>query len=110
MTEIEKEQRRYAMAVSGGRCEVCGKPLYMGQVQGAHRIGNTKANRKKYGDFVLDHRYNIGMTCSLKCNAELDISMKPNECIRLCIKIYKAEEERWKEVDLEGTRRSQTQN
>ena len=40
-----KKQRRYALAISGGVCEVCGRPLRDGQPQGAHRIGNTKANR-----------------------------------------------------------------
>ena len=59
MNEEQEEQRRYALAISGGVCEVCGRPLFDGQPQGAHRIGNTKTNRAKYGDFVIDHRYNI---------------------------------------------------
>ena len=74
MTEQQEEQRRYALAISGGVCEVCGRPLRDGQPQGAHRIGNTKQNRAKYGDFVIDHRLNIGMACSLACNGKLDIS------------------------------------
>lgn len=90
MTEQQKEQRQYALAVSGGICEVCGKPLWS-NAQGAHRIGNTKANRQKYGDFVIDHRYNIGYVCSLKCNAKLDISKDTGACIRLCKKIYDME-------------------
>ena len=91
MTEAEKAQRRYALAISGGICEVCGKPLNDGQPQGAHRIGNTKANREKYGALVIDHILNIGYTCSLKCNAALDISKKPAECIKLCKRIYSRE-------------------
>ena len=90
MTEQQKEQRRYALAISGGVCAVCGAPLGA-RAQGAHRIGNTKANRAKYGDFVIDHRYNIGMTCSLKCNAALDISRDDGACIALCKKIYDTE-------------------
>ena len=86
-----KDQRRYALAISGGVCEVCGRPLNEGQPQGAHRIGNTKANRAKYGDFVIDHRLNMGMTCSLKCNGELDISRNTGEVIKLCKKIYETE-------------------
>lgn len=88
MTEAEKQQRRYALAISGGVCEVCGRPLQDGQPQGAHRIGNTKENRNKYGALVVDHFFNIGYTCSLKCNGELDISKNPAECLRLCQKIY----------------------
>ena len=61
---------------------------YDGQPQGAHRIGNTKANRAKYGDMVIDNPLNIGYTCSLKCNGALDISGNPAECIKLCNAIY----------------------
>ncbi|MBO7639386.1 MAG: hypothetical protein J6S91_10465 [Treponema sp.] len=95
MTEKEKEQRCHALATSGGVCEVCGKPLLAGQVQGAHRIGNTKANRAKYGSFVIDHILNIGMTCSLKCNAMLDISGDTGKVIKLCRKIYSREAEKY---------------
>ena len=91
MNETEKEQRRYALAISGGVCEVCGRPLNDGQPQGAHRIGNTIANRNKYGSLVIDHPFNIGYTCSLKCNGELDISRNPGKCIKLCKKIYDRE-------------------
>ena len=91
MKETLKNQRKYALAVSGGFCEVCGKPLNEGELQGAHRIGNTKANRSKYGDFVINHRLNLGMTCSLKCNGALDISKNTGEVIQLCKKIYEAE-------------------
>lgn len=65
MTEAQREQRLYALAISGGVCEVCGKMLIDGQPQGAHRIGNTQANRTKYGDMVIDNPLNIGYTCSL---------------------------------------------
>lgn len=95
MNEAEKEQRRYALAISGGVCEVCGRPLRDGQPQGAHRIGNTKANRQKYGDLVIDHRFNVGMTCCLKCNGALDISGDTGAAIRLCARIYNAEARRY---------------
>ena len=91
MTEVQREQRRYALTISGGVCEVCGRPLRDGQPQGAHRIGNTKANRAKYGDMVIDHPFNVGNTCSLKCHAALDISRNPAECITLCKRIYTRE-------------------
>lgn len=95
MTEVQREQRRYALAISGGVCEVCGRPLADGQPQGAHRIGNTKANRAKYGDFVIDHPLNIGMTCCLKCNGALDISRNTGAIIRLCARIYAAEAQKY---------------
>lgn len=95
MTEAEKTQRRYALAISGGICEVCGAPLLDGQPQGAHRIGNTKVNRERYGAFVIDHPLNIGYTCSLKCNAALDISHDTGAVIRLIKKIYTIEAQKY---------------
>ena len=90
MTEQQEKQRRYALAKSSGVCEVCKKSLLYGALQGAHRIGNTKANRAKYGNFV-DHILNIGMTCSLRCNSALDISRNEGACIALCKAIYERE-------------------
>ena len=95
MNEEQEEQRRYALAISGGVCEVCGRPLFDGQPQGAHRIGNTKTNRAKYGDFVIDHRYNIGYTCSLACNGKLDISGNTGACVALCKRVYTAEAQKY---------------
>lgn len=91
MTDIQEEQRRYALAVSCGYCEACGRPLADGQRQGAHRIGNTKANRKKYGWLVVDHRLNVGYACSLACNGKLDISRDTGACVELCRRIYEYE-------------------
>lgn len=91
MTEAQKEQRRYALAISGGVCEVCGRPLADGQPQAAHRIGNTKENRIKYGSLVIDHRLNVGYACSLKCNGALDISRNPAKCLELIKKIIEYE-------------------
>jgi hypothetical protein len=52
-------------------------------------------NRAKYGDMVIDHRFNIGMTCSLKCNGALDISRDIGAVIRLCARIYAAEAKKY---------------
>lgn len=95
MTGRQKEQRIYAFSMSCGRCEVCGKPLSGGQMQAAHRIGNTKMNRARYGSFVIDHVFNIGYVCSLKCNSVLDISRNPGEVTRLCARIYGAENHKY---------------
>ena len=90
MNEKQINQRKYALAVSGGVCEVCGRPLIDGQSQGAHRIGNTQLNRKLYGDIVIDSPLNMGYVCSLACNASLDISQNPHECLKLAKKIYES--------------------
>ena len=75
MNDVQKEQREDALLRYYGKCPVCGKSIYeYSTPQYDHRIADTKANRAKYGDFVIDHRLNIGMACSLACNGKLDIS------------------------------------
>ena len=79
MNEAEKWQRQLALATSGGVCEVCGKTLTASTWQGAHRIANTKPNRAKWGDFVIDHPENIAIVCSLACNHVCNIGYNPGE-------------------------------
>lgn len=88
MTEAQREQRRYALAISGGVCEVCGKPLGV-HAQGAHKIANTEANRKKWGSWIIDSPLNIAMVCSLKCNDACNIGNDPGACLDLVIDIVK---------------------
>lgn len=94
MNEKQKQQRRYALSISGGVCEVCGRPLQDGQPQAAHRIGNTQVNRAKYGDMVIDSPLNVGYTCSLKCNGELDITQNPARVMALILRIYQQEKKK----------------
>ena len=61
MNEAERRQRVEALSVCGGVCEVCGKTLTAGTWQGAHRIANTKPNRAKWGNFIIDHPMNISL-------------------------------------------------
>lgn len=89
MNEAEKWQRQYALTKSNGVCEICGAPLE--QMQGAHRIANTKANRAKYGSFVIDHPLNIAIVCSLACNQSCNIGNNPGESLRLIKRIVEKE-------------------
>ena len=91
MTEEQKRQREAVYAVSGGVCEVCGRPLIDGQPQGAHRIANTKTNRYLWGERTIDHPLNMAMTCSLKCNQAVNIGMDEGKCWRLVKKIVDCE-------------------
>ena len=80
MTEKQVEQREKALARSKGVCFVCGKPLNEGQMQLAHKIGNTETNRKLYGSFFIDSTYNGELVCSLDCNASLDVGKSKGNC------------------------------
>lgn len=97
MNEAETNQRMVAVAKSGGVCEVCGKQLTNSTWQGAHRIANTKPNRAKWGDFVIDHPENIAIVCSLKCNHVCNIGYNPGECLRLIKKIVEKELQKFPE-------------
>ena len=96
MNEAERSQRAAALAVSGGVCEVCGRPLIDGQPQGAHRIANTKTNRFLWGERIIDHALNMAMTCSLKCNQAVNIGMSEGDCWRLVKNIVDKELRRFK--------------
>lgn len=97
MNEAEKHQRMVALAKSGGVCEVCGKALTNSTWQGAHRIANTKPNRAKWGDFIIDHPENIAIVCSLKCNHVCNIGYNPGACLRLIKKIVEKELQKFPE-------------
>lgn len=94
MTEAQKEQRLYALASSGGLCEVCGKVLTASTWQGAHRIANTKPNRAKWGNWIIDHPENIAIVCSLNCNHACNIGYDEGKCLKLIKKIV--EKELWR--------------
>ena len=96
MTEAEQVQREVALAKCGGVCEVCGKQLTASTWQGAHRIANTKPNRAKWGDFIIDHPENIAIVCSLECNHVCNIGYNPGECLRLIQKIVNKELQKYK--------------
>lgn len=95
MTPEEWKQREIALATCGGVCEVCGKQLTHSTWQGAHRIANTKANRAKWGNWIIDHPANIAIVCSLKCNHVCNIGYNPGECLRLVQKIVNKELEKF---------------
>lgn len=84
MTEAEKEQRRQALARSGGICPVCGGSINQyGTPQYAHKIANTDPNRKKYGSFFIDHWMNGEYVCSLACNSSCNIGNNPGKVLGL---------------------------
>lgn len=75
MNQEQKEQRIKRFEISGGVCEVCGKPLRSegSQMQLAHIIGQTQTNIKRYGTFFINSPYNAKYVCSLECNASVDV-------------------------------------
>ena len=76
----------------GCKCEVCGKPLHLGNLQLAHICPATKDYLKKYGKDVIHHPLNLATVCSLKCNDAvlLDPKTHPIEAQELVRKIKDA--------------------
>lgn len=95
MTEAEQIQRMRALATSGGVCEVCGKTLTNSTWQGAHRIANTEANRKKWGSWIIDAPENIAIVCSLECNQVCNVGFDRGECLAIAEKVLKREKQKW---------------
>lgn len=96
MTSSQIEQRQTALVTCGGVCEICGKQLTNSMWQGAHRIANTKANREKWGTWIIDHPKNIAIVCSLKCNDACNIGNNPGECLDLVARIVAYEMRKFK--------------
>lgn len=90
MTETQKQQRKEALTRSFGQCAVCGD-LLGNTPQFAHKIANTKANREKYGAFIIDHTLNGEYVCSLRCNDALNIGNNDGECLKLIESIVQFE-------------------
>jgi 5-methylcytosine-specific restriction endonuclease McrA len=96
VTEKERfkyqEERITLMFKRGCRCEVCGKPLHLGNLQLAHRIPKAKGYLKQYGKEVVHNPLNLATVCSLKCNDAvlLDPKTHPIEAQELVRKIKDA--------------------
>jgi hypothetical protein len=96
VTEKERfkyqDERILLMFKRGCRCEVCGEPLHLSNLQIAHRIPKAKNYLKKYGKEVIHHPLNLATVCSLKCNDAvlLDPKTHPIEAQELIRKIKDA--------------------
>ena len=79
----QAEERLRIYTRDHGICQACGKPVPMDGFEVAHRIANTIANRKRYGDEVIDHPLNKAMTHQGRCNSAMNCGFRPDECSRI---------------------------
>ena len=73
MTPAEKEQLQAMYARYNYQCYVCGERAKMR----AHIIGDTKPNRRRYGNAIVDNPLDWLPSCTLHCNSLIDISNNP---------------------------------
>ena len=69
MKDKEEQQARAMYEHYNYRCFVCNNPA----IERAHVIGNTKVNRRLYGNRVVDSPLNWLPACGLDHNAKIDI-------------------------------------
>ncbi len=89
MTSKEIDKRESKIIEQKNKCFICGKPMQSPQF--AHFIANTKANRNKYGSFVIDSIFNGAMVCSLDCNDSCNIGFNLIKSLELAKNIYENE-------------------
>lgn len=74
------EERLRIYSRDGGICQACGQPVDINSFEVAHKIANTKANRKHYGDAIIDHPLNKATTHAGRCNSAMNCGFKPDKC------------------------------
>ena len=85
------EERLAIYSRDGGRCQSCGEMVDINAFQVAHKIANTKANRKRFGSHIIDHRLNKATTHAGQCNSAMNIGNNPGKCAELIRRIEEAE-------------------
>jgi len=81
------EQRIMKLNEQRWLCAYCGRPLDVMTAQAAHRIADTKSNRRKYGNDIVDAYENIAMTHAGRCNDGMNIGFNPGKCTQLINRI-----------------------
>jgi len=79
----QDEERLRIYARDHGICQACGEPVDVNAFEIAHRIANTIANRKRYGNEVIDHPLNKATTHPGRCNDAMNCGFRPDECRRI---------------------------
>jgi len=87
------EERLAVYIRDNGVCRSCGKRVGVNEFEIAHLIANTKCNRKRFGDRIIDHRLNKATTHAGRCNDAQNIGNNPGKCAELVRQIEEAENE-----------------
>jgi len=86
------EQRIEIYTRDKGRCQSCGELVPFDCFEVAHRIADTVANRKRWGDEVVDHIMNKATTHRGKCNAAQNCGYNPMQSSALAELIHQVKE------------------
>jgi hypothetical protein len=93
-TKKHRDQRQAIAERDFFTCQHCGKYIGLSGCV-SDRISQSKANRRKYGNFVVDHFFNKCYTCiNNQCNDGFNIANKPNKSAALLSLIFTRGNER----------------
>ena len=85
---MDPEIRQHVFRRDRWICRTCFESVHRhGTPQIAHKIADTKSNRKMYGDAVVDHPDNLAATCCLACNSAQNIGFKTVQAAELAAAI-----------------------
>lgn len=79
----QHEERLRIYARDHGICQACGELVDVNAFEIAHRIANTVAGRKRYGDDIIDHQLNKATTHPGRCNDAVNCGFRPDDCRRI---------------------------
>jgi len=82
-----QDERESIYLRDGGRCQTCHKLIAFDAFTLAHHIANTKANRLRWGNDVIDSPLNKCVTCPGACNDKQNIGGRPIACAVLAAQI-----------------------
>ena len=77
------EERLCIYSRDHGISQACGEPVSINEFEIAHKICQSIANRKRYGDEVIDHPLNKATTHPGRCNSAMNCGFRPDECRRI---------------------------
>jgi hypothetical protein len=80
----ERDEMYYA---ARGICASCSEPISYSAFEIAHKIANTLANRKRYGNAVIDSRHNKAVTHRGSCNSRQNCGNNPGLCAEIVKKV-----------------------
>lgn len=90
-----QQQRERIFEAQAGRCATCGRiHRDSSTMQLAHKVADTKANRKRWGKANIDHDWNKAMVCSemlggVSCNDAQNMAGRPVSADRLMAAIQR---------------------
>jgi 5-methylcytosine-specific restriction endonuclease McrA len=77
--KYKREERLTCFERDVFTCQTCGRTANDKQIQAAHIVKNSRANRERYGEYVMYNHALLKTACSLSCNNRLEARMHKDQ-------------------------------